>query len=310
MLSRTADHLYWMSRYLERAENLARMLDARHRRSLLPGSAAEEHKSCQRLLGSLGLAEAYTARHGELDAVRLFDFLATDRASGHSIASCLRAARENARAVRGTITADMWETINSTWLQTRELGTAGSRRDHGEFIDWVKYRAHLIRGVTVGTFLRDEAFHFTRIGIYLERADQLTRMLSSYWDEDGTPAETTDWAVLLRAQSAFEIYRRVFRDSVTPRRAVELFVFREDLPRSLLRCLAEVVHSLAAVRNDQSATVERQAGRLHAALRFGSMAEWPDTDIRRILDEYSAAFHALGSAVASTFLVASDELPG
>lgn len=310
MLSRTADHLYWMSRYLERAENLARMLDARHRRSLLPGDAAEERKSCLRLLGSLGLAEAYAARHVELDPSRTFDFLATDRASGHSIASCLRAARENARAVRGTITAEMWETINATWLQLKEQAASGSRRDHGEFIDWVKYRAHLIRGVTVGTFLRDEAFHFTRIGIYLERADQLTRLLSSYWDEDGTPAETTDWAVLLRAQSAFEIYRRVFRDSVTPRRVVELFVFREDLPRSLLRCLAEVVNSLAAVRNDQSAAVERQAGKLHAALRFGSMSEWPDADIRRILDEYSEAFSALGNAIGSTFLVASDELPG
>lgn len=310
MLSRTADHLYWMSRYLERAENLARMLDARHRRSLLPGSAADERQSCLRLLGSLGLAEAYAERHGELDPARTFDFLATDRASGHSIASCVRAARENARAVRGTITAEMWETINSTWLQLKEQAASGSRRDHGEFLDWVKYRSHLIRGVTVGTFLRDEAFHFTRIGIYLERADQLTRLLSSYWEEDGTPAETTDWAVLLRAQSAFEIYRRVFRDSVTPRRVVELFVFREDLPRSLLRCLAEVVNSLDAVRNDHSADILRLAGRLHAGLRFGSMEEWPDAGIRKILDDYSAAYRTLGNAIATTFLVPSDELPG
>src|SRR5208283_3355529 len=146
MLSRTADHLYWMARYIERAESLARLVDAHYRMSLLPQSG-------DKLTHSL---------------------------SG-SIVSCLRSARENARAVRGSLTSELWETLNSTWLDARSYTVRSTAHmDIGQFVEWVKERSHLTRGVTIGTMLRDEAFHFTRIGTFLERADSTARILTAH----------------------------------------------------------------------------------------------------------------------------------
>lgn len=300
MLSRTADHLYWMSRYSERAESLARLLDAHYRRSLLPRRPEAEIEHWRATLDALGIAYDYQQRYSEIDPERAFAFIAYDRESPSSIVSLLRNARENARAVRGTITAEMWETLNSTYLELRNA--AG--RDPGEFLEWVKYRSHLSRGVTVATMLRDEAFHFTRIGAYVERADHLPRLLKSYWRPDGRIADAADWAVLLRALSAFEIYRRIFRESVTPRRVAELLLLRGDLPRSLLRCLSEIVTSLAIVRNEQSGETERRAGALRADLYFARMNEFPDSEIPALLTRISARVRDVASGLADNFLAA------
>lgn len=300
MLSRTADHLYWMSRYSERAESLARLLDAHYRRSLLPRRPEAEIDHWRATLDALGIAHDYQQRFGEIDPERAFAYIAYDRESPASILSLLRNARENARAVRGTITAEMWETLNSTYLELRNA----ANRDPGEFLEWVKYRSHLSRGVTVATMLRDEAFHFTRIGAYVERADHLPRLLKSYWRPDGRIADAADWAVLLRALSAFEIYRRIFRESVTPRRVAELLLLRGDLPRSLLRCLSEIVTSLAIVRNEQSGETERRAGALRADLYFARMNEFPDAEIPALLTRISARVRDVASGLAENFLAA------
>ncbi len=300
MLSRTADHLYWMSRYTERAESLARLLDAHYRRSLLPHRPEARQAHWQATLEALGVGLAYQKRFDTLDGNAAFDFLATDRDHEGSIVSLLRYARENARAVRGTITAEMWETINSTYLDLKNA----SNRDPGEFLDWVKYRSHLSRGVTVGTMLRDEAFHFTRIGVYLERADHMPRLLQSYWREGGVQSDAADWSVLLRALSAFEIYRRVFRESVTPRGVVELLLLRGDMPRALRRCLDEINKSLAIVRNDSSAETQRRAGALHAELHFARMDEWSDSAIPAVLDRIGHRVRDIAARVADDFLVA------
>lgn len=299
MLSRTADHLYWMSRYLERAENLARLLDSLYRRSLLPHREESQAWRWRATLDALGVAEPYARQCGELDPQRAFAFLATDREHAGSIVSLLREARENARAVRGTITAEMWETLNTSYIDLR----GAAERDRGEFLEWVKYRSHLSRGVTVGTMLRDEAFHFTRIGIYLERADFTPRLIASHWRSEARGSDATSWSVLLRALSAFEVYRRVFRDSVTPRRVVELLLLQRDFPRSLRRCLSEVVTSLAAVRNEASAETERLAGALHADLQFGRMAEHPDEAIPALLERIEQRVRAVALGVTDNFLV-------
>lgn len=298
MLSRTADHLYWMARYGERAECTARLLDAHYRRSLLPRRPEAERGHWQATLQALGLLDAYTARHGEIDGRRALAFLAFDREHPHSILSLLRCARENARAVRGTITAEMWETLNTTYLDLRRV----REEEPGEFLEWVKYRSHLSRGVTTGTLLRDEAFHFTRIGTYLERADHLPRLLLSYWRPDGSGSDVADWSLLLRALSAFEIYRRVFRDSVSRRRVVELLLLRGDLPRSLLRCLSEIVTSLAIVRNESSAETERRAGALHAQLHFARIEHFADADIPALLGDIGARVCDIARRCADNFL--------
>ncbi len=149
-----------------------------------------------------------------------------------------------------------------------------SNPDIGQFVEWVKERSHLTRGVTIGTMMRDEAFHFTRIGTFLERADSTARILTAHQNDlipgadAGVVPDPYEWSVLLRALSAFEVYRRVYRDVITPFRVAQLLILRDDMPRSLLRCCKEVYQNLKSVANDQSAETERRAGEMHATAAF------------------------------------------
>jgi uncharacterized alpha-E superfamily protein len=178
MLSRTADHLFWMARYMERAENTARMLDVNYQMSLLPQSEDAAERGWRGLLSISELTGDFAKRYGGVTARNVMDYMVSDAANGSSIRSCLMAARENARAVRGTLTTEVWETQNQTWLEfQRMVATDAFQRSPGEAFEWVKFRSHLSRGVTVGTMLQDEAFHFLRIGSFLERADNTARLL-------------------------------------------------------------------------------------------------------------------------------------
>ena len=178
MLSRTADHLFWMARYMERAENTARMLDVNYQTSLLPQSADAAEKGWRGLLGISELTGDFEARYGAVTPRSVMEYMVSDPNNGSSIRNCLQAARENARAVRGTLTTEVWETQNQTWLEFQRLVKDGAfLRDPGTAFEWVKFRSHLSRGVTVGTMLQDEAFHFLRIGSFLERADNTARLL-------------------------------------------------------------------------------------------------------------------------------------
>jgi uncharacterized alpha-E superfamily protein len=156
MLSRTADHLFWMSRYTERAENTARLLDVNYQTSLLPQSEAVALVGWQGLISISELMPNYTQRYGDVRARDVMEFMVKDESNPSSIVSCLGAARENARAVRGTLTTEVWETQNQTWLEVRRMIKSGEfERDPGQFFEWVKFRSHLSRGVTVGTMLMD-----------------------------------------------------------------------------------------------------------------------------------------------------------
>ena len=178
MLSRTADHLFWMARYMERAENTARMLDVNYQMSLLPQSEGATERGWRGLLSISELTGDFAKRHGEVTPKSVMDYMVSDANNGSSIRSCLMAARENARAVRGTLTTEVWETQNQTWLEfQRMVATDAFERSPGEAFEWVKFRSHLSRGVTVGTMLQDQAFHFLRIGSFLERADNTARLL-------------------------------------------------------------------------------------------------------------------------------------
>src|SRR5712671_2934815 len=178
MLSQTADHLFWMARYTERAENTARMLDVNLQTSLLPQSESSAELLWRGILGICELQPQYEARFSALAPRDVLDFMAGDPSNPSSIHSCLNAARENARAVRGTLTTEVWETQNQTWLEFQRLIASESfLRDPSTLFEWVKFRSHLSRGVTVGTMLQDESFHFLRIGSFLERADNTARLL-------------------------------------------------------------------------------------------------------------------------------------
>jgi uncharacterized alpha-E superfamily protein len=178
MLSRTADHLFWMARYMERAENTARMLDVNYQMSLLPQSEDAAERGWRGLLSINEISGDFAKRNDAVTPKSVIDYMVNDEKNGSSIRSCLMAARENARAVRGTLTTEVWETQNQTWLEfQRMVASDAFQSGPGEAFEWVKFRSHLSRGVTVGTMLQDEAFHFLRIGSFLERADNTARLL-------------------------------------------------------------------------------------------------------------------------------------
>jgi uncharacterized alpha-E superfamily protein len=320
MLSRTADHLFWMARYMERAENTARMLDVNYQTSLLPQSADAAENGWRGLLSISELTTDYTERHGEVTAKKVMDYMISDERNPSSIYSCLMAARENARAVRGTLTTEVWETQNQTWLEfQRMLRSKAFDKDPGDAFEWVKFRSHLSRGVTVGTMLQDEAFHFLRIGSFLERADNTARMLdvkfhaveSEFFgtgtaNGNGGKDQEYDfyhWSAILRSVSGFEVYRKAYRNVIRPEKVAELLILRADMPRSLAACMDEVVSNLQRVANEQSDDTLRRAGRLQADLRFGRIDEILATGLHAFLSQFLERVGTLGVGISRDFLV-------
>jgi uncharacterized alpha-E superfamily protein len=310
MLSRTADHLFWMARYTERAENTARMLDVNLQTQLLPQSAEAAEQGWRAVLGISELQPAFDDKYPAITHKDVIDFMVKDPENPSSIASCLTHARENARAVRGALTTEVWETQNTTWLDMQSvLNNHTLECDPGEFFEWVKHRSHLSRGVTIGTMLKDEAFYFIRLGTFLERADNTARLLDvKFHSADGNLLASHDadfyhWASVLRSVSAFETYRKAYRDVITPARVAELLILRADMPRSLMACVTEVVTNLAEVRNNSSAETERFAGRIHADLRFSSMDEILKRGLHDFLTEFLKQIYELGNRVSRDFLL-------
>jgi uncharacterized alpha-E superfamily protein len=335
MLSRTADHLFWMSRYTERAENTARMLNVSYETSLLPQSSATVQSGWEGLLSISELLPAYTQLHGEVTPKSVMHFMVVDPNNPSSIISCLRAARENARAVRGALTTEVWETQNQTWLEVNRMINSGEfDADPGKFFEWVKFRSHLSRGVTVGTMLMDESLHFMRLGTFLERADNTARLVdvkfhaaqndrfgalpvtpivTSQMQAQSLPVDATvdgsqefdfyHWSAILRSVSGFEIYRKVYRDVIRPDRVAELLILRPDMPRSLHASLNEVVNNLEAVTDNLQSETLRHAGKLRADLAYGRIDEILATGLHAYLTQFLERVNMLGGRISREFLM-------
>ncbi|MGB4058637.1 MAG: alpha-E domain-containing protein [Burkholderiaceae bacterium] len=317
MLSRTADHLFWMSRYTERAENTARMLDVNYQTSLLPQSAAVAQVGWEGLLSISELMPAYKAKHGAVTARNVLDFMVRDETNPSSILSCLLAARENARAVRGALTTEVWETLNTTWLDVNKLLKGKDfERDPAQFFEWVKFRSHLSRGVAIGTMLQDESFHFYRMGTFLERSDNTARLLDVKFhavesDFYGAASEMDQeydfyhWSAILRSVSAFEVYRKVYRDVIKPERVAELLILRPDMPRSLAASMNEVVNNLSMVASDHSSETHRRAGKLKSDLQYGRIDEILATGLHAYLTHFLDRVNDLGGRISQDYLMPS-----
>lgn len=304
-----------MNRYTERAENTARLLDVNYQTSLLPQSTATAQAGWQGLLSISELLPAYKEKHDVIRAKEVMDFMVKDERNPSSIVSCLSAARENARAVRGTLTTEVWETQNQTWLEVKRMIKQGDfEADPTQFFEWVKFRSHLSRGVTVGTMLMDEALHFMRLGTFLERADNTARLVDVkfhavesdfYGTANGKDQEYDfyHWSAILRSVSGFEVYRKVYRDVIRPERVAELLILRPDMPRSLHASLNEVVNNLALVANDQSKETQRRAGKLRAELQYGCIDEILATGLHAYLTQFLDRVNELGAHISRDFLV-------
>lgn len=310
MLSRTAENLYWTGRYMERAENMARILDVSHRIALQRAGAAAGESDWQAVLDILGHGPRFAAKYDTLSSAAVTAFFTFDADNPASIYSSVRAARENARALRAAISNEMWEALNTTWIALRAMGPADlERRGLREFCDWIKERSHLFRGVSHGTTLHDDAFHFLRLGTFLERADNTARLLDTKYhrlqsaEDTGPAASYYEWGAVLRAVSAFRAYHQVYHDVITPGRVAELLVLRREMPRSLRFCADQVNLHLDHLAKGRDLEAQRLSGELHARLRFARIARVLDSGLHDFLNEVIDRVAVLGEQVSKDFLM-------
>ncbi len=315
MLARTADNLFWMARHIERAENTARVLDVAHRSALLPLDIdGAEAYLWYAPLNITGCAAGYEKQYGGLArADYVTRYMALDPENPSSIYSCLKSARENARSVRGAITSEMWEVINSTWLELNRQAEFMHADKFSDFFEWVKGRSHLFRGVTLGTILKDVALSFIKLGTFLERADNTARILDVKYhillpsvNDVGGAADYYQWGSLLKSVSAFEAYRKIYRDVISPLRVAELLILRDDMPRSLHACLNEVEAALIDINGTSGREARRLAGEQHAALHFGLIEEVFSQGLHEYLTDFLAHTALLSREIRDAYLSRRD----
>ena len=308
MLSRVADRIYWMSRQIERAENMARILGVTSNMVLFGTKETRE----QNLLAPLTITDSaarYFEQKKPVTLQGLVDFLALDPGNPSSIYSCLRSARENGHAVRWQITSEMWESLNTTWLdmkRVRRSEIAGA--DAQKFFDWVKDRSHLFRGVTYGTIMRGDAFNFSRLGTFLERADNTARILDVKYHvhlpsvkDVGGALDHYQWTALLRSVSSFETYRTLFRDQILPINVAQLLILERRMPRSLAACFDQVTQAMERIEGHDRAA-KRLASELHARLTNADIDEIFHDGLHEYLTEFIADINELAARIQRAYL--------
>jgi uncharacterized alpha-E superfamily protein len=308
MLSRTASTLYWMSRFVERAENTARILDVTWRMSLLIKEQQLQNHEWFAPLNITGTLYPFSGRHTKVCADQVLHYMVLDLDNPSSILSCARQARENARAVRGSITSEMWEVINGFWLELQRINDHEMIQSPSEFFERVKERSHLFRGVTFGTMRRDDAYFFARLGTHIERADSTARILDVKYHillpsvkDVGGAVDYYQWSAVLRCMSAFEAYRKQYKDVITPRKLAELMIFNADVPRSLRFCMREVCATLEQIKNQQSGETLRRAGEIHANLQFGLIDRVFSKGLHEYLTQFLNSTTELGVHIHQSF---------
>lgn len=310
LLSRVADAIYWMARYIERAENVARYIGVNLNLQLdLPMNPAQQWQS---LIDTSGDGEAFLKRHDEANQHNVIDFLTFDTENPNSIFSCLRAARENARSVRETISSEMWEQVNAMYLHM-----AGQHLNPGyewlpEFFRQLRLSSHLFQGITDATMTHNEAWHFTRLGRKLERADKTSRILDVKYfillpslRDVGTPYDDIHWSAVLKSVSGLEMYRKKY-GRISPRNIVEFLVMDRNFPRSIHFCISRADASLRAITGTEPGTFhnlsERLMGLLRAELDFTPVDQILASGLHGYLDGLQIRINAVDDAILTDFV--------
>lgn len=296
---------------MERAESMSRVLEAGYRMSLVPQDAASHRSVWSSTLATTGQQEVFARNNGATERNHVIRFFAFDPDNASSIHSCLCAARKNGWALRGTITSEMWKTLNTTWLEFRDIGEDDiARRGYPDLFDWVKERASLFRGITDDTMLRDDAHAFVRVGWCLERAANTARLLDAKYHvllasaaDVGGAVDYYQWGAVLRSVGALRAYHKIYDNEITPRRVAELLMLREDMPRSMLACFNRLIESLDELCTGRHYECRCLAGDLHESLRYAHIKEIFDTGLHEYLTGFVDRVGTIGTQIQRDFMM-------
>ncbi len=315
MLSRVAHSLYWMSRYIERAENLARLLDV-NLQFLLDfhgvSDASKKEEPWGSILASTGDEALFETLYKKADSRSVTEFLAFDARNPGSILSSIFAARENARMIRDQISSEMWQAINELYLFLKDRTAADVwAAGPSEFLNHIKLASHTFQGLTEATYQRNEGWEFIQFGKFLERADKTTRILDVKYHillpsavDVGGAVDTAQWQAVLRSASALEAYRRFYVREILPWKVAEFLIFSDSFPRSLHYCVAQVDEFLRRILGE-SATRPRTAAarasrRLLADLESLPIDEVLEEGLHEFLIEVQKSLDRIGDEVVQT----------
>ena len=310
MLSRVANSIYWMCRYIERAENVARFIDVNL--NLLLDMPAEEHKQWSPLIMTTGDQALYEKKEQAYTEEDVIWFLTFDREYPNSILSCVSAARENARSIREIISSEMWEHLNNFYLELiKEDAIKMALHEPNRFFKIVKMRSHLFTGLLDSTMSHGEAWNFARIGMMIERTDKTSRILDVKYfmllpeaNLVNTPIDNIQWISVLRSASAFEMYRKEFH-RITPQNVADFLIFNKLFPRSIYHCIAKAqicLHRITGSTNGASTNpAEKRLGRLMADLEYTDINEVIEAGLHEFLDDLQNKLNQLGGEIGTTF---------
>ena len=312
MLSRTADNLFWLARYIERAENVARLLDVGLRMASLSLEAGGDTTEWHSTIVSAGCEQTFYAKYKEPSPEAVIDHLTRDLDNPSSIISCLETARRNARADRTGITVDMWEAVNSAWIESRTLREQQFNLETVRgFLEWVKERSLRFAGAVSGTMLRNDAYWFIRLGMALERADSTARILDVKYHvllpnhaSVGGTRDYYQWTSILRSVSAQRAYHWVYRDRLKPWLVADLLILRPEMPRSLAACFDDISRhlDLLATAYGTRGECHRVAGQIHSKLRYAKIEEVFQRGLHEFLTEFIDQNIVLGNEISKQYL--------
>src|SRR3984885_14742132 len=297
MLSRTADSLFWLARYVERAENVARIVLVGHRMASIAQSLGSLGDEWLSTLIATGCDQDFFEKYSEASPAAVIDFLVRDPDNVSSVFSCLETARRNARAVRTALTVDMWDALNETWLKARDFASQKMTLDTAPaFLEWVRERSQLFNGAYDSTMLRNDAFYFTRLGTFLERADNTARLLDVKYhvllpesEGVGGALDYYQWQAILRSVSGLRSYHWVYHERLKPWLIAELLILRPEMPRSLFACFDQIATQLDQLSQrygGKRGECHRLAGEMHAKLRYGRIQDIFQQGLHEFLTEF------------------------
>ncbi|MEL6468835.1 MAG: alpha-E domain-containing protein [Cyanobacteria bacterium J06623_4] len=310
MLSRVADSIYWLNRYIERAENVARFVEVNL--NLLMDNPVGITQQWEPLIAVTGDRQLFQTLYDEATAERVLSFLTFDERSPNSILSCVRSARENARSVRETISSEMWEQVNAFYLQVEDAAKTKDTQDSYAFYSEVKMASHRFAGVMDATLSWNESWHFGQLGRLLERADKTARILDVKYflllpsvQEVGTPLDNLQWIALLKSASAYEMYRKV-EHIISPAGVAKFLVLDPQFPRSIKFCLKWAEDSLSQIAGAAIDTPplssQRALGRLRAELSYVTLDEIFHQGLHEFLDNFQLQLNHVGDCIYSDFI--------